>query len=133
MLKVKNILFFATSAIVLATGCTGQTETVQNEKVIPVKTLTVSASATTSERNYVGTVEASSAVSVSFSGMGTVERVLVSEGERVRKGQLLAVLNSSTAQNAYDVAKSTLHQAQDAYDRLKPLHEKGSLTDIKLI
>jgi RND family efflux transporter MFP subunit len=57
----------------------------------------------------------------------------VSEGERVRKGQLLAVLNNTTAQNAYEVAKSTLYQAQDAYDRLNPLHEKGSLTDIKWI
>jgi RND family efflux transporter MFP subunit len=84
-------------------------------------------------RNYVGTVEESSAISIGFSGTGTVERVLVSEGERVSKGQLLAVLNSSTAQNAYDVTKSTLRQAQDAYDRLKPLHEKGSITDIKFV
>jgi len=84
-------------------------------------------------QSYVGTVEETTAVSLSFSGMGTVERVLAKEGERVKKGRLLAVLNSGTAQNSYDVAKSTLHQAQDAYDRLKPLHEKGSVTDIKWV
>jgi len=105
----------------------------QTAKVIPVKVMNIGFSDNSQSRNFIGTVEESSAVSLGFAGMGTVERVLVSEGERVTKGQLLAVLDGGTAQNAYDVAKSTLHQAQDAYDRFKPLHEKGSITDIKWI
>ena len=133
MCKLNSILGLVALAIIFVTGCTGGTETVKTEKVIPVKTLVVSGSGKMTERNYVGTAEESSAVSVGFSGMGTVERVLVAEGERVKKGQLLAVLNSSTVQNAYEATKSTLNQAQDAYDRLKPLYEKGSLTDIKWV
>jgi RND family efflux transporter MFP subunit len=46
---------------------------------------------------------------------------------------LLAVLNGSTTQNAYEVAKSTLYQAQDAYGRIKSLHDKGSVTDMQLV
>ena len=114
-------------------GCGNRQATEQTAKIIPVKVMNIGLSDHLSGRNYVGTVEEILAVSLGFSGMGTVERVLVSEGERVRKGQLLAVLNSGTMQNAYDVAKSTLNQAQDAYDRLKPLHEKGSITDIKWV
>ena len=115
------------------TNCSKKQTFETTSKIIPVKVMDVGFSDHSISRNYVGTVEESSAVSLGFSGMGTVERVLVSEGERVRKGQLLAVLNSSTALNAYDVAKSTLYQAQDAYNRLKPLHEKGSITDIQFI
>ena len=114
-------------------GCGKKQPSEQTAKIIPVKVMSIGFSDQSHGRNYVGTVEESLAVSLSFSGMGTVERVLAAEGERVRKGQLLAVLNSGTAQNAYEVAKSTLHQAQDAYNRLKPLHEKGSITDIQFI
>jgi len=115
------------------TSC-GNKQTVEpTPKIIPVKVMNIGFSDHSTGQNYVGTIEASSSVSLSFSGMGTVERILVSEGERVRKGQLLAVLNSGTVQNSYNATKSTLRQAQDAYDRLKPLHEKGSLTDIAWI
>ena len=134
-MKKQSILIISLTAVstLCLTNCGKQQTAEQTPKIIPVKVMNIGFSDNAHSRNYVGTVEESTAVSVGFSGMGAVERVLVSEGEQVRKGQLLAVLNSGTAQNAYDVAKSTLYQAQDAYDRLQPLHEKGSLTDIKWV
>ena len=132
---MKSISIISTAALIslCLTGCENRQTTEPTAKIVPVKVMNIGFSDRSHNQNYVGTVEESSAVSLGFSGMGTVERVLVSEGERVRKGQLLAVLEGGTAQNAYNVAKSTLHQAQDAYDRLKTLHEKGSLTDLKWI
>ena len=134
-MKKQSILIISLTAFLALclTSCGKKQTTEQTSKVIPVKVMDIGFSEHSHSRNYVGTVEESTAVSVGFSGMGTVERVLVSEGERVRKGQLLAVLNSSTAQNAYEVTKSTLRQAQDAYDRLKSLHDKGSVTDIQFV
>jgi RND family efflux transporter MFP subunit len=115
------------------TGC-GERPTGEKEaKVIAVKVMDVGISEGSHGLNYVGTVEEAEGVSLGFSGMGTVERVLAAEGERVGKGQLLAVLDGSTARNGYEVAKSTLHQARDAYGRLKLLHDRGSVTDIKWI
>jgi len=133
MHKLHSILSLATAAIFLVTGCTGRTETAKTEKVIPVITMAVNGTTTTAECNYVGTAEESYAISLSFSLPGTVEKVAVSEGQRVNKGQLLAVLSSGTAQNAYEVAHATLKQAQDAYNRLKSLHDKGSVTDLQFI
>jgi len=115
------------------TGCGNRQSVEPTPKVIPVRVMNIGVSDLSRGQNYVGMVESSYSVSLGFSGMGSVERVLVSEGERVRKGQLLAVLNSGTAQNAYNAANATLNQAQDAYDRLKPLHERGSITDIQFI
>ena len=127
------IVSLAVLATSFLTGCSKKQTTKPAAKIIPVKVMTIALSDYSYSKNYVGTVEESSAVSLSFSTMGTVERVFVSEGEKVSKGQLLAALNNNSAQNAYDVAKSTLYQAQDAYNRLKPMHDKGSITDVKFV
>ena len=133
MCKLNSILVLAALAVFITSGCTGGAETVKTEKIIPVRTLIVSGLEAINEHNYVGTAEESFAISMSFSLMGTVEKVAVSEGQRVSKGQLLAALNSGTVQNTYDVSNSMLKQAQDAYDRLASLHKKGSVTDIQFV
>jgi len=104
-----------------------------DESVIQVKTVTVQSSAEAGTRTYVGTVEESYGSQLSFSQMGTVGEVLVSEGQAVRQGQILAILDKTTVQNTYNIAKSTLDQARDAYNRLNELYKKGSLPEIKFI
>jgi RND family efflux transporter MFP subunit len=93
----------------------------------------IAATQTAGGKKYIGTVEESVAVSLSFALMGTVEEVFVQEGQRVRKGQALAALNAATAENSYQGAVAKLRQAQDAYDRLAKVHENGSLPDIKFV
>lgn len=128
----KNSLIIAALAFMATLGCNGKKEEPERPaKIIPVKVVEVSVSTTANVRNYVGTIEESQAISLSFSGMGTVEQVFVTEGQRVAKGQLLARLNTATAQNAYSVSQAQLAQAQDAYDRLSKVHNNGSLPDIK--
>ncbi|MDR1198288.1 MAG: biotin/lipoyl-binding protein [Prevotellaceae bacterium] len=129
----KFSLIMIASAALATTACTGSKEPERHEKVIPVKTLHIVSAATTGETSYVGTVEESFALSLSFAGMGTVEQVFVSEGQKVSKGQLLAALNTTTVQNTVDVSRASLRQAQDAYDRLSKLHDSGSLPDIKFV
>lgn len=114
-------------------ACSKQGGTQTQEKIIPVKVMEVAATQTAGGRNYIGTVEESVAVSLSFPNMGTVEEVFVQEGQRVRKGQLLAALNTATVNNSYQASLASLRQAQDAYDRLVEVHENGSLSDIKLV
>jgi RND family efflux transporter MFP subunit len=126
--KKLGIILLAACSIA---ACSKKKEPENRNKIIPVKVMEAASSTSSATRNYVGTVEESVAVALSFSDMGTVEQVLVSEGQRVRKGQLLATLNPLTAQNAYEAAKAKLVQAQDAYDRLTKVHENGSLPDIK--
>lgn len=113
-------------------GCTQNIQK-KNDNIIPVKTMSVQASSEAGTLTYVGTIEESSGSQLSFSSIGTVSQVLVDEGQGVRRGQALAILDKTTAQSSYDMAKSTLSQVQDAYDRLKDLYDKGSLTDVKWI
>jgi RND family efflux transporter MFP subunit len=127
----KSMLLMITATCII--GCGRKNETEKTSKIIPVKVVHVEFSDENITQNYVGTAEGIFAISLSFSGSGNIERVMVSEGQKVSKGQLLAVMNSVTIQNAYEVSVSTLKQAQDAYDRLSELHKKGSLPDIKFI
>jgi membrane fusion protein, multidrug efflux system len=82
---------------------------------------------------YSGTIEEALSVPLSFSVLGTVYEVRVNEGDRVHKGQLLAALNPESWQNSYDIAVAKQTQAEDAYQRMQPMHESGSLPAIKWV
>jgi RND family efflux transporter MFP subunit len=129
----KFSLMMVASAALAVTACSGGKEPERHGKVIPVKVITVAPTAVIAGQSYVGTVEASAVLSLGFSMPGAVEEVFVAEGQRVRKGQLLATLNSVTAQNAFATAQSQLNRAQDAFDRMVKLHDNGSLSDIKFV
>jgi len=57
-------------------------------------------------------------LSLSFQSSGVVSRILVKEGERVKRGQTLANLNQSSAIAGLTSARGTLAQYQAAYDKL---------------
>ena len=83
--------------------------------------------------SYTHLVEEVVSSSISFQVMGNVERVLVGEGQKVREGQLLAVLDKATLENAYNASAASLRQAEDAYARMRTLHENKSLPDMKWV
>ena len=130
---MKRNFFSAIVLLLVLVSCTQQTS--YRVEPILVETETVSAGVTdaASGRTYVGTVEEEEAVSVSFTTMGTLRRVLVSEGQTVSSGQLLAEIDDTQARNMLDAAKASCHQAEDAIGRYKQLYEKGSLAEAKWI
>jgi RND family efflux transporter MFP subunit len=83
--------------------------------------------------NFSGTVEAGQTIPLTFEMTGTVQKVLVEAGDAVKEGQLLATIDKTDARNMYDMAQAKQKQAQDAYDRLKSVYEKGSLPEVKWI
>ena len=54
-------------------------------------------------------------------------------GDRVSKGQLIGTLDDTSARSSHTAAQATLAQAEDAYRRMKELHDKGSLPEIKWV
>ena len=82
---------------------------------------------------YSGTVEEESGTLLSFAVGGTVSRVLVDEGDRVGKGQLIATLDTEQLTHNHASAQAALAQAEDAYRRMEELHGKGSLPEIKWV
>lgn len=72
-------------------------------------------------------------VAATFRGAGTVERVLVEEGQTVHKGQVLAVLERGSLEDQRAVAKAKADQAEDAWARMEPMHRNGTIPDIKWV
>lgn len=81
--------------------------------------------------SYPGALEESHSVDISFKYGGTLQQLLVEEGSHVRKGQVLARVSAPSMESSLHAAEATLEQAQDAYDRLKKVHDNGSLPEIK--
>lgn len=113
-------------------SCTETTEK-QTETPIPIKEMVVSSSENMVGNRYSGTVESENETLLSFSSTGTIRQLNVEVGDKVHKGQLVAAIDPSTCQNAYDIAHSMRVQAEDAYQRMKQLYEKGSLSEIKWV
>ncbi len=128
----KNLILFA--ILIVMASCGQRQEPVKKEVAsIKVKAKAVTTVNSMSNLHYSGTVEASQTIPLTFQSSGTVEQVLVQEGDAVRKGQLLAVVNKSDNQNIYNSALAMYEQAKDAYDRLKQVHEQGSLSEVKWV
>jgi membrane fusion protein, multidrug efflux system len=87
----------------------------------------------TRELRLSGTIEAERSSSLSFAVPGTVEAVLVQEGETVRRGQALARLNARSSQDALGIAKAKASQAEDAYRRLEPMHRNRTIPEVRWI
>ena len=101
----------------------------------PTRVVTEVISATTGHPNqtYVGIVEEREATAVSFTGMGVVKRVLVSEGQTVGRGQLIAEMDDTQARNLLAGAEAQMSQASDALGRYQMLHDNGSLPEVQWV
>lgn len=84
-------------------------------------------------RTYVGVVEENTATIVSYTTMGTLKRVCVSEGQVVGRGQLIAELDDTQARNMLAAAEAQSRQAEDALQRYKLLHDEGSMTEAQWV
>src|ERR1700733_9465997 len=90
----------------------------------------------TAERGVVqSTVTGSGAVepavddSVSFQTSGTLQHLYVKEGEHVVKGQMLATLDSTSAQDTVDQAEQELTAAKDSLSAAETAGTSSSTTD----
>ena len=84
-------------------------------------------------RTYSGTVESGESSTVSFNVPGTIKKIYVEVGQKVTKGQLLATVKSESLQNTSNIAQAELAEAQDAYRRMKKLHDANALPEIKWV
>lgn len=124
---------YLVAAICLTTTSCSKPTTTEEKTAVEVKVEPISKTEVCSGQSFSGTVEESSASTLSFSVGGTVNSIAVSAGQRISKGQLIATLDPTQVQSALDVAAATLEQAQDAYNRLAQLHENNSLPEIQWV
>lgn len=87
-------------------------------------------------RHYIdiqGRVEAEDNVPVTAKMPGLLTKVLVKNGDAVRKGQLLAVLDDEVMQRGLAELELQLRTAEDLFNRQKSLWDQGIGSEIQLI
>lgn len=96
----------------------------------PVKTIIIGGDATSNTREFPAVVDAIKKADISFRVDGQINKILVKEGDDVKKGQLLAELDPTDfkiqkkdRQASYDTAKAN-------YDRAVDLVKKGAISKV---
>jgi RND family efflux transporter MFP subunit len=137
--KVPFMTFALALVALVSTGCGGgDHQTAPAEDRAPVSVEIGEAAMVELPRitETTGSVQAWSRVSPGTKIMGRIERVPVREGDRVRRGQVLAELEKRDLEAAVEQAKAAvimaetnLENASAQYRRMSDLHERGSVTD----
>lgn len=124
--------------------------------VMPVSTMPVTLGNVTEDLTVSGPISGTDSVDVVSSLHAEVTEILIKEGDRVEKGQVLALIDTSDiqkeveiAQNAYDLAVTTYKEqqiqaengyakalqdyeaAKGAYDRTNVLYQAGSVSRVE--
>lgn len=137
-MKQKAWVIAMAAIALLATGCKDKKTSENN--IIVVKTMGVGMASTAFDQTYSGTIEETSGTSLSFATPGTIKSLTVKEGQFVSARQVIGVVDASTTANTLAMSKATtaqaraqLKQAEDAYERMKMLHDNGSLPEMKWV
>lgn len=129
----KMIIYMMASSLLLSCNPGEESSVSRARGPIKVDTALVKKEKVVAALSYSGTVLAFQSIPLNFQTTGTVQEVKVDAGDIVHKGQLLATLDQTDARNMYGIALSQFRQAKDAYDRLKSVHDNGSLPEIKWV
>lgn len=120
------------AVLLLAAGCSSSGNSASSGP-LRVGTLVVEPRTDINAGIYVGVIEEENSAALSFPVAGTVMRLNGEEGSRVRRGELLAELDPTSARQTWEAARAALEQARDASERLRQLYEAKSLPEIQWI
>jgi membrane fusion protein (multidrug efflux system) len=136
MMKMQQVALTLLISITFLTiaGCTGNSKNDGQVKApINVRVERARMADGTHAIAYSGTLEESETIPLTFPVVGSVSRVLVSEGDAVKKGELLATVNPESFRNVYEMSLASEKQAEDSYKRLQPMYKNGNLPEVKLV
>ncbi len=122
---LQRYMFFACVAVLV--GCGGNSKQ-GNETA---KMVNVSVCRDASElppTSFTGLVRSADLVNVAFRVSGTISRVVVKEGDYVKKGQLLAILDDRDYQVQLNATKAEYESVKADAERVIALYEDGSTT-----
>ena len=129
---MRKLILLCLTFIALSCGDRVKKKNVQQEP-INVGVLTVTPMSSQYYKVYVGEINASGSVIISTNHSGTLESIKVHQGTYVKKGDVLAEVVSKNVLTSYEISHATLRQAEDGYERVKKVHESGTVPDVKLV
>ncbi|MCX6251646.1 MAG: efflux RND transporter periplasmic adaptor subunit [Bacteroidetes bacterium] len=126
-----NILTISTLSILLMSGCSKGPETPalpKSVEAIPVKVISLCQAEVTGSVQSSGQFTTDDETMLSFKTGGIVDRIYVKEGDRIRKGQLLATLDLTEISSQVNQTRIAYEKAARDYDRFENLRKDSVAT-----
>ena len=117
---MKNrILLLVTALLVFSlTGCKGSVSKEAAETVKkPVRVIEVKETLSTKELQYIGTVKPETVKKISFKASGKIAAIKVEQGQKIKRGETIALLDTKDLSFAVDAAKAAKAGAQAQYSK----------------
>lgn len=130
--KIASIILLGSLAVACKAPVIQHHET-KERAPIPVKTVTVCESGEGAVSHFIGEAVPEKSSMVSSPYPGTLVSISVKKGDRVRRGQVLAKVESQTVNSSVEIARATLAQARDGYARVKKVYDKGSVSQVQMV
>ena len=129
---MRKLVLLCLSLIAVSCADKGNRKITEKDPV-NVGVLTVTPMSSQYYKIYVGEIDASGSAVISTNHSGILEAINVQQGTKVKKGAVLAEVESKNVRATYDISHATLRQAEDGYERIKKVHESGTVADVKLV
>ncbi|MEJ2627378.1 MAG: efflux RND transporter periplasmic adaptor subunit [bacterium] len=121
--KILLIIF-----MLMNTGCNKQKKDESTTEPIPVQTTIVYSTRTTNPIRAIGRLKSYQQIKLSFKTGGIINKINVQEGEKVKKGKILAELKMDEINARYQSAESALNKAERDFHRVENLYEDNAVT-----
>lgn len=115
--KTFSMLFLALITLFVVTGCSKKEEVVKKEVIRPAKIMTIEDAKPIKNFKFPGKVQALDRVELSFEVSGKLIDVAIKEGQRVKKGAIIAKLDPSNYQSQLDARQAQVNQTKAEVDR----------------
>lgn len=96
----------------------------------PVKTIVIGGTTSGDNRTFPAVVDAIQKADISFRVSGKIQKILVKEGDEVKKDQLLAELDPTDFNIRLKDQQASFETAKANYDRAKKLVDKGAISRV---
>jgi len=132
--KKRYYLIFLISLLLLTTSCSNKQKKEEKAEIRPVKTQTVYTSGGNKTLIFSGESAADLESNLSFKVSGTIKNILVDVGDKVKKGQILALLDAEDYQlkvqeieSALAKVKAQNKNAKLQLERIQALYENENV------
>lgn len=129
---MKRIFPLLAVALVLCSCNNIKKETASREPVL-VKVMDVPSTENTGVIGYTGTVEPKKSRTLSCKSGGQLTELRVKQGDFVKTGDVIAVIESQYVRSTWEMAHASLSQAEDGYERARKVHDSGSISEVQWV
>lgn len=129
----KYIVVFTATVTFISCGDNENAQQAQaGQRTLPFPVFEVPTQTVTGYSTYPTSIEGIVNSEVRAKVSGYITDVLVDEGEKVKKGQILFKLETESLNQEADAAQANVNAAQVEVDKLKPLVEKNIISKVQL-